>query len=99
MSWFDNCLVIVDQVLMLIHVIHAHFFYEAGRFCIILPILSSRHAPSTLAMVVVEFQGVSVVYLYNHNNGGPQDYWTFEFAELKAFAFSCIALSCVLHLL
>ena len=83
---------------MLTYVIHAHFFYEAVRVCTILPILSSRHAPSASAMVVVEFRGVSVVYLYNHNNGTPLDYQALEFRELKGFAFYGIALHCVLHL-
>ena len=83
---------------MLTYVIHAHFFYEAVRFCPILLILSSRHAPSASALDVVEFRGVSTIYLYNHNNGAPLDYWALVFRELKGFAFHCIALHCVLHL-
>ena len=52
-------------------------------------------------MVVVEFRVVSMVYLYNHTNRGPLDYWTLEFRELKRFAFYCIALryteGCIYH--
>ena len=83
---------------MLTYVIYAHFFYEAVRVCTILPILSSHHAPSASAMVVVEFRGASVVYLYNHNNGAPLDYRTLEFSKPKGFAFYGIALHCVLLL-
>ena len=39
-----------------------------------------------------------MIYLYNHDNGAPLDYWTLEFREVKGVAFYCIALHCVLHL-